>query len=60
MALADERIALAMAGYQGGRSDLAAVIAARREALEARLRLLELDTQRAALRVRLTTLIVEP
>ena len=49
-----------MAGYQSGRNDLAAVIAARREALEARLRLLELDTQRAALRVRLTTLIVEP
>ena len=60
LALADERIALAMAGYQGGRSDLAAVIAARREALEARLRLLELDTLCAALRVRLTTLIVEP
>lgn len=60
LALADERIALAMAGYQAGRGDLAGVLAARREALEARLRLLELDTQRAALRVRLNTLIVEP
>ena len=60
MALAAERIALAMASYEAGRGDLAGVLAARREALEARLRLLELDTQRAALRVRLNTLIVEP
>jgi outer membrane protein TolC len=60
LALADERIALTMAAYQSGRGDLAGVLAARREALEARLRLLDLDTQRAALRVRLNTLSVEP
>jgi len=58
-ALAAERVALAMAGYQAGRGDLAAVLAARREAVETRLRLIELDAQRAALRVRLTTLIAE-
>ena len=57
--LAAERVALALAGYQAGRGDLAAVLMARRESVETRLRLIELDTQRAALRVRLTTLIAE-
>ena len=57
--LAAERVALAMAGYQAGRGDLAAVLAARREAVETRLRLIDLDAQRAALRVRLTTLTAE-
>jgi outer membrane protein TolC len=57
--LAAERVALALASYQAGRGDLAAVLAARREAVETQLRLTELDTQRAALRVRLTTLIAE-
>ena len=57
--LAAERVALAMASYQAGRGDLAAVLAARREVVETRLRLIELDAQRAALRVRLTTLIAE-
>jgi cobalt-zinc-cadmium efflux system outer membrane protein len=57
--LAAERVALAMASYQAGRGDLAAVLTARREAVETQLRLTELDTQRAALRVRLTTLIAE-
>jgi len=57
--LAAERVALAMASYQAGRGDLAAVLTARREAVETRLRLIELDAQRAALRVRLTTLIPE-
>ncbi|MBT9524702.1 MAG: TolC family protein [Rhizobacter sp.] len=58
-ALAAERVALAMASYQAGRGDLAAVLAARREAVETGLRLIELDLQRAALRVRLTTLNAE-
>ena len=57
--LATERVALAMASYQAGRGDLAGVLTARREAAETRLRLIELDAQRAALRVRLTTLIAE-
>jgi outer membrane protein TolC len=57
--LAAERVALTLASYQAGRGDLATVLAARREAVETQLRLTELDTQRAALRVRLTTLIAE-
>jgi outer membrane protein TolC len=58
-ALADERVALALASYEAGRGDLGAVLAARREAIDTQLRLIELDAQRSALRVRLTTL-VEP
>jgi outer membrane protein TolC len=57
--LAAERVALAMASYQAGRADLGAVLTARREAIDTGLRLIELDLQRAALRVRLTTLIAE-
>lgn len=58
-ALAAERVALALASYEAGRGDLAAVLTARREAVETRLRLIELDSQRAALHVRLSTLITE-
>ena len=54
-----EIVALALASYQAGRGDLGAVLAARREAVETRLRLIDLDTQGAALRVRLSTLIAE-
>jgi outer membrane protein TolC len=57
--LAAERVALALAGYESGRGDLAAVLAARREAVEIRLRAIDLDAQRLALRLRLTTLIAE-
>lgn len=57
--LAAERVALALASYQAGRGDLGAVLLARREAIETRLRLIDLDAQRAALSVRLTTLIAE-
>lgn len=57
--LAQERVALALAGYQAGRGDLGGVLTARRDAVETRLRLIDLDTQRAALRVRLSTLISE-
>ena len=55
LSLAAERVALALASYEAGRSDLGAVLMARREALDTRLRLLDLETQRSALRVRLTT-----
>ncbi|MEY4752006.1 MAG: hypothetical protein RIQ60_4220 [Pseudomonadota bacterium] len=57
LALAGERIALALAAYESGRGDLGAVLLARREAVDTRLRLIELDAQRAALNLRLTTLI---
>lgn len=57
--LAAERVALATAAYQAGRADLSAVLAARTQVLEARLRAIDLDAQRAALRVRLSTLIAE-
>jgi outer membrane protein TolC len=58
-ALAAERVALALAAYQAGRGDLAAVLAARNQAIETRLRSIDLDAQRAALRLRLSTLIEE-
>lgn len=57
--LATERVTLALASYEAGRSDLSAVLGARREAVETRLRLIDLEAQRSALRVRLTTLIAE-
>jgi outer membrane protein TolC len=59
LALNRERVALALASYEAGRGDLGAVLVARREAVETRLRLIDLDAQRAALRVRLNTLIAE-
>lgn len=57
--LAAERVALATAGYQSGRNDLGQVLAARNQALQTRMRVIELDAQRAAMRVRLATLIAE-
>ena len=48
-----------MASYQAGRGDLASVLGARREAVETRLRAIDLDAQRSALRIRLNTLIAE-
>jgi len=59
LALNSERVALTLASYQAGRGDLGTVLTARREAVETRLRLIDLDAQRAALRVRLNTLIAE-
>jgi outer membrane protein TolC len=56
-ALAAERVTLALASYEAGRGDLGAVLTARREAVEARLRLIDLEAQCAALSVRLSTLI---
>lgn len=57
--LAAERVALATAAYQAGRGDLAAVLRARSQVLETQLRAIDLDAQRAALRLRLSTLIAE-
>ncbi len=57
--LAAERVALATAAYQAGRGDLSAVLAARSQELETQLRAIDLDAQRAALRLRLSTLIAE-
>jgi outer membrane protein TolC len=57
--LAAERVTLALAAYEAGRADLAAVLTARSQVLEARLRAIDLDAQRAALRLRLATLIAE-
>jgi outer membrane protein TolC len=58
-ALAAERVALSLASYQAGRGNLGDVLMARREAVETQLRLIDLDAQRTALRVRLNTLISE-
>ncbi len=58
-ALAAERVVLALASYQAGRGNLGDVLMARREAVETQLRLIDLDAQRMALRVRLNTLISE-
>ena len=57
--LAAERVALATAAYQAGRGDLAAVLTARSQVLETQLRAIDLDAQRATLRLRLSTLIAE-
>jgi outer membrane protein TolC len=57
--LAAERIALATAGYEAGRGDLGQVLAARAQALETRMKVIELDAERAALRVRLAALVAE-
>ncbi len=57
--LAQERLALAMAAYESARGDLAAVLNARRELAEVRLRPIELQAQRHALRARLNYLLTE-
>jgi outer membrane protein TolC len=57
--LAAERSGLTLAAYQAGRSELAAVLAARSAEVELRLRALALDAERTDLRVRLNTLIAE-
>ena len=57
--LAQERVDLALAGYQAGKADLAALLNVRRELLESRLRSIDLDAQRADLRARLNNLVAE-
>ena len=56
---ADERVRLTLASYEAGRADLGAVLAARRDAAEARLRVIDLEAQRQAVRARLATLSAE-
>jgi cobalt-zinc-cadmium efflux system outer membrane protein len=57
--LAHERAQLALASYQSGRADLGAVLAARRNAVEAQLRALDLQSQALAQQARLSYLIAE-
>ena len=57
--LAAERVGLLTAGYQAGRNDIAQVLAARTAALEARMKVIELDAARAAMRVRLAAMLAE-
>jgi outer membrane protein TolC len=57
--LSQERVALALAAYQSGRGDLGAVLGARRELLEVRMRQVDLDAQRADLQARLNNLVAE-
>jgi outer membrane protein, heavy metal efflux system len=45
--LAEERAALTLASYQAGRSDLASVIAARKDTIETQLRLIDLSAAKA-------------
>jgi outer membrane protein TolC len=57
--LAAERVNLLTASYQAGRADLGMVLMARTQVLEARLKVIELEAMRAALRVKLVTLLGE-
>ena len=59
LTLAQQRLELALSGYQSGKSDLSALLAARAQLLELRLREIELQTQQALLSVRLNSLIEE-
>ena len=57
--LAEQRVNLALAAYEGARGDLAAVLTARRERAELTLRGIELQARRHALRARLADLTEE-
>jgi outer membrane protein TolC len=57
--LADERVRLTMASYAAGRAELAAVLAARQDRVQTRLRAVELEGQRDALRAQLAYLFAE-
>ena len=57
--LAKERAQLSLAGYQTGRADLGAELAARKNAIETELRVLDLQSQVSAQQARLSHLIVE-
>ncbi len=57
--LAQDRVALALAGYQSNRESLGSVLSARRELLEVRLRIVDLQAQQADLRIRLDNLVAE-
>ena len=51
--LADEKVALAMAAWRGGKGSLAEVIAARRERIDTELKVIELEGQRRQVAARL-------
>ncbi|MFJ2363386.1 TolC family protein [Pseudomonas sp. NPDC087697] len=51
--LAKEKVGLTMASYRAGKGDLAAVIAARRELIEVRLKQIDVEEQRALTNARL-------
>ena len=53
MPLAQEKVELALAAYRGGQTDLATVIAARSESIDARLKAIDLESQRALVAARL-------
>ncbi|MBB2487467.1 TolC family protein [Mitsuaria sp. WAJ17] len=57
--LAQDRVALALSSYQAGRADLAAVLGARGQVLEQRLRRIDLQAQRSGLLARLHSLIAD-
>ncbi|NCT81681.1 MAG: TolC family protein [Comamonadaceae bacterium] len=57
--LAQERAQVTLASYQTGRADLGAVLAARKNAIEAQLRALDLQSQVFAQQARLSHLIAE-
>jgi outer membrane protein TolC len=57
--LAQEKAELQLASYRAGKSDVAALIAARKEWIEQRLRLLDLNSRRDTLAARLTYLYGE-
>lgn len=51
--LAKEKVELSMASYRAGKGDLISVVAARRELIEARLKQIDVEEQRALTRARL-------
>ncbi|MDP2026511.1 TolC family protein [Sulfuriferula sp.] len=53
MPLAQEKVELALAAYRGSQTDLATVIAARSESIDARLKAIDLEGQRALVAARL-------
>lgn len=59
LSLSADRVALALASYQAGRTDLGMLLAARRDLLETRMRQVDLDAQRADLLARLNNLTVD-
>lgn len=57
--LAVERVRLTLAGYEAGRAGLDTVLAARRDAVRARLKAVDLEAARTRLRAQLSYLIAE-
>lgn len=51
--LAKEKVELSMASYRSGKGDLSSVVAARRELIEARLKQIDVEEQRALTSARL-------